>query len=442
MCPVSCPEELWQATGLRRIDDSVLNPNTFCNASQTITGAGGSMTSMMDCSKPGYAWPDNVKGPTYPGYEQVIPCRRDGYTRINKMPVPPSPEPTYCPSVIPSVIPSRIPIPSPSASPTNVSSAENTKIKAPSSSPTITSTVGSIKIEGYGMVYVVQTQACDTVFNPYSLNEAYGHKPCNVSVSNNGYTISGGGRVYLAKKNVGVGQGHFDMYAQISLLGKTFSYTVDMSNVACGCNAGAYFVKMPGIDSYGRYNLSTGNDYYCDANQIQGTFCPEYDLIEGNKFTMATTLHSCTPSTTVPGYFPTCDKGGCATNVYSVNSNYMCPFSTCVIDTRRPFNVSHSHSKSVAGVLKSLTVTLSQGEKTAAYSICGKAAIFDAMSSVLSGTMVFASSLWGGISRLYPMGNQGIPNGMSWLDGVTGCTEQCVLEYNSVKFSNFILLDQ
>lgn len=80
MCEVSCPPQLWGATGLRRSDEA--NAAYTCAASNAIP-SGGVLTHMMDCAKPSYGWASNVKGPTFAGYNRVVPCRRDGYTRIN-----------------------------------------------------------------------------------------------------------------------------------------------------------------------------------------------------------------------------------------------------------------------------------------------------------------------------------------------------------------------
>ena len=59
------------------------------------------------------------------------------------------------------------------------------------------------------------------------------------------------------------------------------------------------------------YNLSVlwGNDgdYYCDANLGNNVWCPEYDTWEGNKHTMAVTLHTCNGGN---GYWDNCDRGG------------------------------------------------------------------------------------------------------------------------------------
>lgn len=53
-------------------------------------------------AKPSYGWATNIKnGTTYPGYSAVVPCRRDGYTRINQL----AGRPTYFPTMIPSARP-------------------------------------------------------------------------------------------------------------------------------------------------------------------------------------------------------------------------------------------------------------------------------------------------------------------------------------------------
>lgn len=80
MCEVKCPSQLVAATGVHRSDEI----SSVYTCTTGIVG-GGSLTRMMDCAKPSYGWPGNLKGSTYPGYEVVVPCRRDGYTRINKM---------------------------------------------------------------------------------------------------------------------------------------------------------------------------------------------------------------------------------------------------------------------------------------------------------------------------------------------------------------------
>jgi len=80
ICEVMCPIELYTATGLRRSDET--NPTYSCMAT---LASGGMLTRMMDCSSPYFARANNVGGSTYSGFESVVPCRRDGYTRINSV---------------------------------------------------------------------------------------------------------------------------------------------------------------------------------------------------------------------------------------------------------------------------------------------------------------------------------------------------------------------
>jgi hypothetical protein len=86
--------------------------------------------------------------------------------------------------------------------------------------------------------------------------------------------------------------------------------------------------------------LLTGGDYYCDANYV-GHFCPEYDLYEGNKYTMVSTLHTCDKAP--PNHYTNCDRGGCGSNAYFVNPKMMCPEESCTINTSKPYKIFHTH---------------------------------------------------------------------------------------------------
>ena len=52
------------------------------------------MERYMDCARPTYASPSSIRGTVDPEYDVVIPCRRDGYQRINSLPARPTHEPT------------------------------------------------------------------------------------------------------------------------------------------------------------------------------------------------------------------------------------------------------------------------------------------------------------------------------------------------------------
>ena len=136
MCEVTCPSQLYEATGLRR-SDGVSN-SYVCGA--TGNSGGGLLTRMMDCTKPSYGWNGNVRGATYPGYELVVPCRRDGYTRINAFPstliTTASPSGPPSPSALPTAIPTA-PSKAPSSTPTSPTAGSTL---APSFRPTDAST--------------------------------------------------------------------------------------------------------------------------------------------------------------------------------------------------------------------------------------------------------------------------------------------------------------
>ena len=104
-----------------------------------------------------------------------------------------------------------------------------------------------------------------------------------------------------------------DGFLFLEMLGKTISYTVDLSNVSCGCNAAVYLTAMPGVlNASGPPAPGNGGDFYCDANAGQGhAACPEIDLMESNSRVSAATLHKCS----FPYWDnPSCDKGGYALN--------------------------------------------------------------------------------------------------------------------------------
>jgi hypothetical protein len=73
-------------------------------------------------------------------------------------------------------------------------------------------------------------------------------------------------------------------YATLKLLGKTLTYTVDLSNVGCNCASTLYFVPMA------HNNNSNGGEYYCDSNNAN-VKCAELDVQEGNGHAMHITLH-------------------------------------------------------------------------------------------------------------------------------------------------------
>jgi len=259
--------------------------------------------------------------------------------------------------------------------------------------PAFSTTVGSIQVKNYGEVFVVAPD--------WSVGA--------VSLGSTGFTMTGNGRVHLATRaEDGWEQ---DMFWKTPLLGATFSYTVDLSNVGCHCNANTYFVGMPGPPG-------DFNDYYCDSFGTGGNPCPEYDTMEGNKYTLASTLHSCDGA---DGDWTHCDWDGCRANAYDVDSSMMCPDEGCTINTNLPFKISHFQSS------EEVTTTLEQEGREASFAVCTNPGYLDEMAPVYD-SLVFTATQWGGA---------GID--MGWLDGMTGCQGECNLDISSISFSNFEL---
>ena len=154
---------------------------------------------------------------------------------------------------------------------------------------------------------------------------------------------------------------------------------------------------MPGYNSGQSPDPGDGGDYYCDANHGNNIWCPEYDNFEGNKYTMASTLHTC--NYVPPNYYDWCDGGGCQTNAFNVNSNMMCPegkihfqneklvtshlfqlkivshisiiLDRCTINTNKPFTISHTQSnKGADGTMDSVNNWFSQEGRTANFNVC------------------------------------------------------------------------
>lgn len=93
-----------------------------------------------------------------------------------------------------------------------------------------------------------------------------------------------------------------------NLLGGSVEYDVDLSQSNCGCIAAFYLVGAPGKDRNGNY-WNTDGYYYCDANQVGGNYCPEYDIMEANMFVSQTTVHAC-DAPDWKGFYNNCNRGG------------------------------------------------------------------------------------------------------------------------------------
>merc|ERR1719495_1545712 len=261
---------------------------------------------------------------------------------------------------------------------------------------TLGKTVGSIQVEGVGEIFLLAPDWA------------------TVEALDNGFSLKGNGKLYFG--TTAADSFTSDSFWQTPLADKHFSYTVDLSNVNCGCCVSSYFVNMPGNPYYG----GPDGDFYCDANKLNDFWCPEFDPMEANKYAIASTMHTC--SQDANGNWESCDRGGCQVNTYNIDPDMVCPEDRCTINTNNPFKVTTFQNADL------VITTLEQDGRNISFRNCNQGNYVADMAPSFEG-IVFAVALWGG---------NGVD--MSWLDGMTGCEEACNLEASSVTFTDFKLL--
>jgi hypothetical protein len=210
------------------------------------------------------------------------------------------------------------------------------------------------------------------------------------------------GATYTAKC-----QTNFDptVFRRFYVLDKTLSFSTDVSTVGCGCNAAIYFVLMPAYNQNQQPDPSTCGNYYCDANQVCGLWCPEIDLMEANRAGFAITPHKC--DSPVGKYYSHCDGGGCSIRTNKMGNAYGFG-STYTINTQFAFNVSINF-QTEGGLLSRIVSSFSQGNShftvTHDQSLCG-AGYLASLTDAFNQGLVLTASHWSGA-------NGGT---MSWLD--------------------------
>lgn len=284
----------------------------------------------------------------------------------------------------------------------------------------------------------------------HAVGAAWQQQFINISDEGRQLTLTGGGALQLAATAT-AGVDDPSGFYQWMVLDHALSYTVDLSNVGCSCNAALYLVSMPGFNASSGSVPDPRSAYYCGANAGKpsintsatagrGNYCPEMDIIEANSFAAQSTPHICNGTNHGPGFYPMCDHHGCATAVYNQSKIAMCRSHTCTIDTRKPFRHTVSFPLDTAtGALKAIRNVFEQDGRTFDFDSCtdgvnaqwtggSSTAYLTKMQSNLRMGMVMDISLWG-------LSN----SGMSWLDGPTGCVGGCNVSASSVSFSNLTL---
>ena len=83
---------------------------------------------------------------------------------------------------------------------------------------------------------------------------------------------------------------------------------MDLSKTECGCDTAIYLVGLPAVNKDGSLN-NTDGFWYCDAQAVGGSFCPEFDIMEANKYAFRSTIHTC-DDPDEKGFVKDCERGG------------------------------------------------------------------------------------------------------------------------------------
>jgi len=212
------------------------------------------------------------------------------------------------------------------------------------------------------------------------------------SAGGTNYKVPSNGRGYISLSS-SLNPSNPD-YFRPNLLGGSVEYDVDLSHHECGCIAAFYLVSMPGKHEDGSLWMETDGWGYCDANKVNGNWCPEFDIMEANKWAWATTPHKCDAPNS-KGFYYNCDAGGtCQQNTTAALawSDYG-PGTNYTINTLKPFHVKIQFD-SVNNQFSSFTTTFTQDGKTK--SMKGDCSYLNYMSSDIANGMGFVVSNWGG----------------------------------------------
>lgn len=197
---------------------------------------------------------------------------------------------------------------------------------------------------------------------------------------------------------------------KFQLLNKWLNFTVDLSGVGCACNLAVYLIAAPAMDMAGRPFAGRG-DYYCDANQVGGQWCPEIDIMEANNAAFQATPHKC-DAPVGDHHYTNCDRAGCSQNTRELGPTVYGPGSEFIIDTRRPFSVNTFLSAGGPGRTEFVgmhQILAQEGREVVLEHQNCDAAYLDELSSTLREGMSLIFSYWGDTAET-----------MAWMD-----TPQC-----------------
>merc|ERR1719203_134537 len=217
-----------------------------------------------------------------------------------------------------------------------------------------------------------------------------------------------------------------DNIAQLKVLGKMLSFTVDLSRVGCACNLAFYLISAPGLDWNGKPDPGTDRGgqppYYCDANMVGGQWCPEIDIMEANNHAFQATPHKCDPPAN--GHYSSCDRGGCEQNTRDRLGSYG-PGKRYTIDTTRPFEVKTEFLES-AGSLTGMRTALSQDDRQVVLDHAGcDSEYLKSLSDAVAAGMSLRITYWGDSSET-----------MAWMDSPPCGRQSCGSTAGNAVISN------
>lgn len=150
-----------------------------------------------------------------------------------------------------------------------------------------------------------------------------------------------------------------DRYFKPNLLGGSMSYTADLSGVGCSCIAGMVMKLLPVM------NEDADEFKHC-GGMYERAYCPEFDIMEANKYGFHTTAHGCRAPDD-DGIYHECDhKGQCTTDILendTVGDYGPGDLGAAGINTEEPFHVKIEFGTDRDNFFNSYTTTLTQGDK-------------------------------------------------------------------------------
>jgi len=190
-------------------------------------------------------------------------------------------------------------------------------------------------------------------------------------------------------------------FSLFRLLGRTLSFTVDLSSIGCACNIALYLVHGPARSSNGAPSAGTcsWSPYYCDANRVCGQWCPEVDIMEANNRVFSSTPHKCDHPTSA-GHYRSCDRTGCSRNTMDAGALAYGPGQRFSINSLLPFEVLTTfHGNEAApgfATFTGMTTKLRQGDRDVSldFSVCGDYLSY--LADAMAEGMAMRITYWGG----------------------------------------------